>query len=177
MGNNTTKNTQFGFVENMFINLYTKDNPILFTDDLCYFLFTNIIDNHRPLIATGKIVQDKFTDGMNKSYIIELIEIYETTEVLEKYVYNGASLALYQFKDNFLTKSAKVHFINPSNQQYIFKHNVFKIESFFVRDSFDKIVALRNEYIKIIKRDLINQVSDIDDVLRQYENLEKDDTD
>lgn len=150
---------QFGYVSNNFINLYSKENPILNEQDICYFLFTNIADTHRPLIGKGIIVRDSFTDGYNKNYDISLVEVCETPNIVEEF-FLGKTFELYATTAN-TTKYGKKFVINS---QEILVNNLFRIEAFFVRDSLNKIAELRAQYISIIKKDLLKQISDIDTI-------------
>ncbi|MCK9417698.1 hypothetical protein M0Q97_13730 [Candidatus Dojkabacteria bacterium] len=149
----------FGFINNEFINLYSKDNPILNSGDSCYFLMTNNSDYHRPLICKGNIIMDLFSDGLNKDYYIELTEILETPKVKCEFVL-GAQFTIFPYIDEVLL-NRKLIVINENTN---FNKNLFKIEAFFIRNNYEKIVDLRNEYIKIIKSEMLKQISEIDEI-------------
>ena len=151
----------FGYVNNEFINLYTDDNPIIEKNEICYFLLTNNLDFHRPLICKGFIISDKFNDGMNKTYFIMCTEILETPAIIEKFFNGKAFKTITYDSENLIIKSGKTT-IFPEIDENLFIENLFSIESFFVRNTYEKISSLRKEYIDIIKNDLINQITDID---------------
>lgn len=155
--------SNFGYVDNEFINLYSDENPILEIGDNCYYLVTNIHDYHRPLICRGIVISDRFTDGMNKIYYIKCLEILESPNIISKF-FIGKTFQVYSYDvQNLFLKSQK----NMTFQviyDYIFSENLFPIESFFVRNTYEKISNLRKEYINIIKKDLIKQISDIDSI-------------
>ena len=153
-------NANFGFLNGEFINLYSDENPILETDDICYFLFTNDVDYHRPLIGKGVIVHDVFTDGMNKDYYIKLIEIFESPKVINDFI-NGKPFNLFQF--NAVVKTKKLVQINPN---FNFENFVFKIDAFFIRKTLEQISNLRKSYIIILRKDINKQLSDIDEILQ-----------
>lgn len=148
------------FDNGIFINQYTDENPILSKNDSCYFLFTNIEDIHRPLIGKGIVIDERFTDGMNKIYFIKLLEIMESPIIIDKFVF-GKILQLNQLLS---LNSSRMLIINNISEEF-FNGNLFRIEAFFVRNSFEKITKLRQEYISIIKNDLNKQISDINQIL------------
>lgn len=155
----------FGYVDNTFINLYSKENPILDENETCYFLFNSIDNYHRPIVAKGKIISDIFSDGMNKIYYIQLLEIMESLGNLDKYVWgNSFSVIPYDYinKKGAVKRNPK---ITASTDEKFFKDNLFKIECFFVRTSLELIIELRKEYIKIILEDLKKSVTDIENLL------------
>lgn len=141
----------FGHIGNELINLYSDENPILSVGDKCFFLFTNIIDYHRPIIGEGIIINDKFKDGLNKLYFIELIDIYELPIIINRFVYNK----------QFIMHPKTIIFHEKLN----LKQNLFPVEAFFIRDSIEKIKTLRTEYINLIKTDLLNSLKDIDSII------------
>jgi hypothetical protein len=152
----------FGILESInnsveFINLYSQENPILEELDICYFLFTNNIDYHRPLIAKGLIMEDKFTDGMNKLYCIRLLEIMETPKVILDFVISKPFI-IFPYNNNILATKRLIQI----NESFNFNEYVFKIPAFFVRTNEEKIIELRNEYISVIKKDILKQLHDID---------------
>lgn len=165
MARRVIKNNLFGYVDNMFINLYSKENPILFTNDKCYFLFNNISDIHRPLIGYGTILQDQHTDGMNKIYFVALEEIFEDDITIKKFLYSNKTVMLHNYDNESLTKSQKVHFLTPQTNQEFYNKNLFRIEAFFVRSTIEEINKLRLEYVSVIKKDLEDQISDINQLL------------
>ena len=142
-----------------FINLYSLDNPILEETDICYFLFTNNLDYHRPLVAKGMIVEDKFTDGMNKLYCIKLMEILETPQIIFDFVIKKPFI-LYPNNNGIITTKRLIQI----DEKFNFNEFVFKIPAFFVRITESKIIELRNEYISIIKKDILKQLHDIESI-------------
>jgi hypothetical protein len=150
----------FGVIGNEFINLYSKDNPILITGEICYFLLINQVDYHRPMICKGLIMTDKFTDGMNKVYFIKLLEILENPNDIAEFIYNKLFLIYPQSDDNELLTVKKMLI----QHNFDFNKNFFKIEAFFVRKTEEKIIELCNEYISIIKKDLLKALKDIESI-------------
>lgn len=150
----------FGLVNNTFINLYSAENPILNETDQCFFIFNNILDIHRPLIARGIIIRDAFTDGYNKTYDISLMEIYENPSIINEF-FIGKTFELFS-STSATNKYGKRFTMGETSDPKFFANNVFRIEAFFVRDSIEKIIELRKQYISIIKNDLLRQISDID---------------
>lgn len=138
-----------------FINLYSDDNRIIQDNEYCYFLFLNMTDFHYPLVAKGLVVSSEFTDGMSKEYVIELKEIKEDRNTIEKFMI-GKSFGLYDRSSKMTSK--KIHQVGYN---FDFANHLFKIDSFFVRDSLEKVLSLRKEYITIIKEDLTNMLNDL----------------
>ena len=144
-----------------FINLYTENNPILESGDICYCcIFANDIF-HRPLIAKGLIVKDSFIDGLNKQYYVRILEILESPKTIQKYFVGHAVNVYYSTNDNVVkSKTTKQVTLN-----FDYNKNLFKVEAYFVRNSEEKIRELRKEYISVVKEDLENMISDIDGIL------------
>jgi hypothetical protein len=149
----------FGLLNNEFINLYSKDNPILETDDQCFFLISNAIDYHRPLICQGIIMDDKFTDGMNKAYWIKYLNILEVPTIISEFFF-GKSFFMNVFNEGIVGNRRLVQIGSGFN----FTNNLFKIESFFIRKSEEEIIKLRDEYILVIKKDLLKMIKDIENI-------------
>ena len=147
----------FGIIGNEFVNLYSKDNPLLGPNDSCYFIFNNMVDYHRPLLAKGIIVDDKFTDGLNKSYFIRITEIFESPKVMSTFLY-GKQFEIYPYEEGIL-RGKKLIQIGPG---FNFNQAAFKIEAFFVRKSEEKIKELHSEYIEVLRKDIIKQLKDIE---------------
>lgn len=156
------------YVNGLFINLYSENNPILSADDECYFLFTNIIDIHRPLIGRGKIVSDIFSDGLNKIYFIELLEVIESPYIINKFINNKIFLLTPVDSENLKYQKQQILNSQTFSKDFLSK-NLFKIEASFVRNNIDKINDLRKMYVSIIKKDLQNQIKDINDILNIIE--------
>lgn len=154
----------FGYVNNEFINLYSDENPIIEQSEYCYFLVTNSNDYHRPLVCKGFIIGDKFTDGMNKIYYIMLTEILESPNIIDNFFIGKTFQTItYDFEKDFI-KSGRSMIFQTINNESIFKENLFPVEAFFVRKSLEKISVLRKEYISIIRKDLLKQITDIDSI-------------
>lgn len=144
-----------------FINIHSENNKILNVGDECYFLFQNVVDYHIPLIGKGIIVQDKFTTGLNKNYYIELTDLLDNEKVLEKYFY-PMQISLFNGEDLLrIPKYSKYFILGKDWKTDFLKTNIFRIESFFVRENLDKIIALRKEYALIIEEDLRKQTEEI----------------
>ena len=147
----------FGIIENEFINLYTEENPILTTHDECFFMLSNTHDYHLPLIGRGTIRSDKFTDGMNKHYYVEIQEIIETKFIVEKFIYNKPFVV--QAWDGTNIGARKTVLFGQGTD---LTKVVIRLEGFFVRNSEEKIKALRKEYISVLKKDIVIQLQDIE---------------
>lgn len=139
------------YIEGEFINLYSKDNPILETDDICYALIFSTTEYHMPLVIRGVIRKDVFVDGMNKQYYIEIQEILETPNVIKNF-FIGKQFVLYP------AEIKKTIQISPDLE---LSKYLIKVDAYFVRNSEEKIQQLRTEYISIVKSDLERMLSDL----------------
>jgi hypothetical protein len=152
----------FGLIGNNYINLYSDDNPMLHINDECYFLFNNIVDYHILLIGKGKIIKDYITDGMHKTYFIQLEEIIESPEILKKFIYNK------QFNFQKLIEEKVNNYINTfaiseNTELTFFAENLMKIDCFFVRSNLENILILKEDYKKTIISDLKKQLSELEE--------------
>lgn len=152
----------FGLIGNEFINIYSKENPILKEGDICYFLFFNMLDYHRPLIAKGKIMVDKFSNGMSKTYFVRLIEILESPKTINDFVL-GKTFKTYGYLGINLINAHKT--IQQINRNFDYDRNLFRVEAFFARKDENQIKKFRKEYIEVLKRDVEKQLQDINEVL------------
>lgn len=150
----------FGIIKNEFVNLYSEDNPILEEGDSCYFIFQNTTDYHMPMIGRGIIMNDVFTDGMNKLYFIKILEIIESPKVISEFIYQR-TFEILPIKNNVIG----VKKINPISSKYGFDNHVIPVEAFFTRKTEDKIKELRLEYLSIIKKDIQKQLKDIESLI------------
>lgn len=148
----------FGMIGKEFINLYSKDNPILKVNDECYFLFTNINDYHRPLIGRGVIIDDKFSEGMDKTYYIRLTEIVENPNVINEFIYGQ------QFQVNPYDHNVHPRRMVKINSDFNFHRNLLMLKSFFVRQTQEKIIELRKDYTQALKKDILKQLQDIENI-------------
>jgi len=153
----------FGIVYNEFINLYSKENPLLVKDDIGYCLFTNVVDFHRPLIAKCTIVYDKFLDNLHKIYYVKFDEILESQQIFDEFI-KGKNFFTYSTINgiNNDLSNKKSTMLGPN---FDFTANYFRVDAFFMRDSEEKIRNLRKEYISVIKNDIEKQLSDINSIL------------
>lgn len=151
----------FGRIGDEFINIYSAENAMLDKGEMCYFLLTNNEDYHMPLIAYGEIVDEKFTDGMNKIYFIKLLNFCEVPKIIGDFV-NNKPFNTYQFIDGILTNSKRLILAHPD---FDFENNVFRIDSFFVRNTEEKAINLRTDYIKSVREDILNMLKDIDTII------------
>jgi hypothetical protein len=149
---------EFGISNNQLINLYSKENPILKINDICYCLITNNIDYHRPLICKGLIIEDYFSDGMNKIYFIQILEILESPKTINEFFVNKIFNVHSYINKELITKRP---YVTKINTDFDFSKFLFKVECFFVRNSEEKILNLRKDYIEIIKQDLKKALLDI----------------
>lgn len=143
----------FAYINGELINLYSKENPILEADDICYGLIFNIDDYHRPIVIKGIIIEDTFVNGMNKQYNIKIIEILESPKVINEFVI-GKQFVL--TNKNVVTKRNTLITNNFNFNDYL-----IKLDAYFVRNSESEILKLRNEYIQIVRNDLQKMISDL----------------
>lgn len=151
----------FAIIDGEYINVYNADNPMLHENDECYFLFTNVDDYHRPIIGYGTIINDQYLDGLNKQYTIKLQTVSEPEHIIENF-FNNRLFRLTSksaVKESFT--NSKPLLMKEDNIEDILENNFFKIEAFFVRNSYEKILSMRNEYIEYIKSDLLRCLNDV----------------
>jgi len=154
----------FGVVEAIhntveFINLYSQENPIMNEGEICYFLLTNALCYHRPLITKGLIVEDKFADGMNKIYGIKILEIQESPKILKDFVY-GNPFTLYPIENNVIYSKRYVQ-VNP---RIDLSKYIVRLPGIFVRNTYEKAVDLRIDYVAEIKKDILKQLKEIEEI-------------
>lgn len=154
----------FGFVNNTFINIYTADNPILHIGDECYFLFFHPINFHRTIIGRGTITNQIFSDGLNVMYYVALEEILENKDIINKFVY-GQKFPLWKFEEGKLF-TERFFLITENTTVDFLKTYLFKAESFFVRNSLNSIKELQKEYTEIIRKDIVEQLKDVNEILK-----------
>lgn len=147
------------YINGELINLYTAENPILEANDICYGLIFSVDNFHRPIIIKGVVVQDKFVDGMNKHYYIRITDIYESPKNLQKF-FIGKQFTLYPWLHESLGNKRNILITKDFN----INNYVIKLEGYYVRNSESKIIELRNEYINIVRKDLEQMLSDIDNI-------------
>jgi len=150
----------FGFIDGEFINLYSEENPIMNTGEKCYFLFTNDVDYHRPLMAHGTIMDEEFSNGMNKIYYIKLEEFLETNTTISEFVTNK-SFSSHPIVDDNVQPTRKLIL---AAKGFDFKTVSIKVEAFFARNTEEKIRELRKYYIELIRKDIVKQLADIDKI-------------
>ena len=149
----------FGVIGNEFINLYSDENPILDIKDTCYFLFTNKTDYHIPMIAKGVIFDDIFSNGLHKLYKVKVTDLLETPKIVDKFIIKKSFFLIPINKENKIGNKKLIQIgINFDFNKYLFPTN-----SFFVRDSEIEIRKLRTEYIKIIRGNIEQQLSEINE--------------
>lgn len=154
----------FALLNNEFINLYSQDNPILEKNDICYFLLFNMHDYHRPIIAKGIIIEDKFLEGMNKEYFVKIFEFIESPKTINSFILNKSFIIYpYNNETNIIGTKKMIQILENLD----FTNYLFKTESFFVRNSEQKIKELFIDYIKVLKKDILKQLSDIDLILNE----------
>ncbi len=146
----------FAYINGELINLYSKENPILESGDICYAMIFNIDDYHRPIVIKGNIVGDTFVNGMNKQYDIKIIEILESPKTIKDFVIGKQFIMLH---DGAETKRNTL-----ITNQFDFNKYSLKVEAFFVRKSQSELLKLRNEYIQIIRSDLNKMLSDVNNI-------------
>ena len=146
----------FAYINGELINLYSKENPILEADDICYGLIFNIDDYHRPIMIKGVIVEDTFVNGMNKQYDIRIIEILESPKTINEFVI-GKQFVMTN-KDVVTKRNTLI------TNNFNFNKYVIKLDAYFVRNSESEILKLRNEYIQIVRNDLQKMISDLNSI-------------
>lgn len=154
----------FGYADGNFINLYSDENPMLAPGDACFFLFTSIDSIHRPILGRGIVIADKLLDDLSKIYYIQAQEFIETPISLNKFLFNSMPFMLYQYA-NDRVMGGKAYKLNCYYGAEFFANHLFKVEAFFVRNTLDKILSLRQSYIKIIRKDIVQQLQDIDEIM------------
>jgi len=146
----------FGIEGNSLINLFSEDNPILSVGNKCFFIFNNIHNIHIPLIGYGEVVNDKFTNGMDKIYAIKLLKIHNNDFIVNNHVinntFNVCGLRGELFKKN---RNVKLNTLN-------WKNSIYNINCFFVRTSLMNINNLHSDYVNIIKEDLNKQILELE---------------
>ena len=143
----------FAYINGELINLYSKENPILETDAICYGLIFNIDDYHRPLVIKGIVVEDTFVNGMNKQYDIRIIEILESPKIINEFFIGKQFVMTHK---GVVTKRNTLITNNFNLNDY-----TIKLDAYFVRNSESEILKLRNEYIQIVRNDLEKMISDL----------------
>ena len=97
---------------------------------------------------------------MNKIYYIKVQEIIESPIILREFMI-GKQFWLNTYNENVVTMTRKLVIITDN---FDFSKNIFNIEAFFVRNSYQKIIDLRNEYVSILKKDILKQLNDIESI-------------
>ena len=146
----------FAYINGELINLYSKDNPILEADDICYGLIFNIDDYHRPIMVKGIVVEDTFVNGMNKQYNIRIIEILESPKTINEFVI-GKQFVMTN-KDVVTKRNTLI------TNNFNFNKYLIKLDAYFVRKTESEILKLRNEYIQIVRNDLQKMISDLNSI-------------
>lgn len=155
----------FGVVDNEFINIYSPDNRLKVAGDFVFFLFTNTVDFHIPLIGYGEIKYDRYSADMLKIYGIELHDIYENPNVVNRYFnYKNFEMLSLSNVSKKIYLRMKNEFLDKNNNR-ILSDKVFNINSFFVRDNLNDITDLRYQYCRIIHSDIEQQYMEINKLI------------
>lgn len=153
------------FIDGIYINLYDEnDNVMLHVDDECYFLSFNVDDIHIPLICHGLVIEDQFLDGLNKQYIIQLIEIVESPNVIDKYFYNKLFRLCTKTKSDGYSFGKPVMIHRNTSVEFM-KENFFRVDAVFVRKNYSLVRELKSDFMKIIKDDLTRQLIEVDEMI------------
>ena len=155
----TLRFENFGYLNGLFINFYTDENPILNTDDECYFLFSNANDLHKLMIGRGKIIYDFFNDGLNKLYYVRLDEVIEDSKTLDNFFYRKNIQLSKYVNEKIVSKTLQV--ITKETTIDFFETYLFKVECFFIRNDLEKIKLLRSDYYKVVIDELQKQIKDM----------------
>lgn len=150
--------TEFDFVDNNFINIYNKENPVLSIGEHTYFMFNSIGNAHIPLIGYGRIIKDTFIKGMDKNYHIKLLKLHDTPATINEFIYGGdKTFRINGYGDN-VTKRTLTKF----NPKLIAKQPIFNVHCLFVRPDAAKISKLFSDYRAIILADLKKQIDELE---------------
>lgn len=188
MNTNIRKIMTFGVnstaVFHEFINLYDDDNLILNDEDECFFLLTNLVDYHLPIVCRGIVRSFEFSEGMSKNYYIEFQEFMDPYDVVKPSLINK-HYYVYSFKHGELVKQSRrlTYLTDNSFKPEYFNlrvHNkrVFCINSFFVRgfrtndekhkmEQLENIKKFRAEYLEYIYKDHVEQTAKMEYMLNQ----------
>ncbi len=144
-----------------FINLYTKENPILEPGDTTYALVFNVIDYHCPILVEGIVHSFKVVNGQDRIYNISLQRILDSPYMIDKLVINKSFEVYYISENNQLYRNHKQIQITADTDLTKF---VFPVEAFFVRQTESQAIEVRNFYCDIIEKDLNDMLTDINNI-------------
>ena len=132
------------------INLYTEDNKPLEIGDSCYCLIFNTIDYYRPLLCRGIVRDEKFDNGLNKEYYVQILEIIETPRNINTFVLSK-QFVVYPLDNDGKIKSRKLQVLTHRTD---YTNITFPIKSFFIRKELDQIKQIRVDFGNFMKDDL-----------------------
>jgi hypothetical protein len=118
-----------------------------------------------PIIAYGIIEHYRITEGQNRVYYVNIHNFLDSPKLINRFITNKAFNIVPFDKDYLQTKKKMQITLNSDFSKYL-----FPVEAFFCRPSLNQIVTLRNEYFQIIKKDTLQILSDIDDLI--YTDIE-----
>lgn len=139
------------FYNNEFINLYTKDNPILEVGCACYCIIFNTTDYHKPIVCECLVTDSKFVDGLNTVYNVKIQNVIESPVTINNFVLNR------QFVVYESNKKATKTLVSKS----VFNTLEFPVNAFFVRKTIEQINEVKNLYCSIVEQDLKQMISQI----------------
>lgn len=159
---------KFGYNVNndIFINLYSDDNPIINDEEECYFLLSSLNSIHINVICRGIIKYSTFNDGMHKTYYIQLLNFEDPISLLDKYYHNNKNV-LYHHNNKtgnisqIVNVHGKIHYLTDKTNKQFYQKNLFKIDCFFVRRDLIEIISLRREYSITIQKLLQKQINEL----------------
>jgi hypothetical protein len=163
-----------------FINLYSDDNTILNNKDDCLFLLMNNTDYFLPIVCEGTVIDWKFSEGLTKIYYIQFKKIHDSLDLARMTITNRnffvrvfdnrAGKVLEQTRITLLTEN---FFNGEYDSQDPDKLVLFSVNSFFVRGfrrndpdhkarQLENIKYLREEYLKVIEKDMIDNLKKLE---------------
>lgn len=160
----------FAIIGEEYITLYNDDNTPMNVGDTAYCLIFNDQDYHLPIRIRGTIIADNFTTGQNKAYIVKFEEFLENPAVLKKFLHSKkiSVIEVNIAGDPVGNQKPRVAglFLTDTKQN----RWATRVESFFIRNSFEKINQLKHEYLDILKRDIQIQLEDVNQMLTEFNN-------
>jgi hypothetical protein len=145
-------------INNEFINIYNDENPIMEAGEECFALILNNFSWHLPVAVKALIKRDKFIDGGNKRYTLEIQSILESPEIINKFMVGQPFNVVIEQEDEIRDLKRTVYYGPGLDLTKV----LFMVEGYFVRDSEAKIRQLQKEYISVVKEQILEQLKDIE---------------
>lgn len=132
------------------INLYTEDNKPMEIGDTCYCLIFNTIDYYRPILCRAVIRDEKFDNGLNKEYYVQILEFLETPRNINTFVL-GKQFVVYPLDGESKIKSRKLQVLTHRTD---YATLTFPVKSFFLRGELAQIKQVRYDFGVYMRDDL-----------------------